>query len=261
MGTFESLEDSFNEKASQPVNTDFEEMQKRKLAMSEEQTAGKETYEDKLRKKNIVSGLAAMFEARLKNISQESQDSDEDNEATITFPTNTLRYEDQITIPQNEVSEEDIQRFYPQEKYNDVHIEPTNSIKDEARHDTENKYGDMLNQFEPRVASEDDISEGRSISSLASPGEPSTNPSADEVGQHIEAHRQKKSERVVSNIGEGSAGKSEPKETILDEASYLKSDLTRAPFKNVQIPTEISQQEEVQETTEESSEKDSPTSE
>lgn len=256
MGTFESLEDSFNEKASQPINTDFEEMQKRKLAMSEEQAAGKETYEDKLRKKNIVSGLAAMFEARLKNASQNTQESDEDNEGTVTFSTNTLRYEDQITIPQNEVSEEDIQRFYPHEKYNDVHIEPTNTIKEEARHNTENKYGDMLNQFEPKVASEDDITEGRSISSMTAPGEPSMNPSTDEVMRHIDAHRQKKSERVISETDEIAPTKSEPKETILDEESYLNVGNTQPPFK---IPrdtgdTDVSDQSEQESSEEDSSE-------
>jgi hypothetical protein len=244
MGTFESLEDSFNEKASQPVNTDFEEMQKRKLAMTEAQNAGKETYEDKLRKKNIVSGLAAMFEARLKNVSQDNEASDDDTNGTVTFTTNTLRYEDQITLPQNEVSEEDIQRFYPHEKYNDVHIEPTNTIKDDTRHDTENKYGDTLSQFEPRVASENDITEGRSISSLTTPGEPSMNPSADEVMRHIDTHRQKKSERVISEAGDITSTKSDPKETILDEESYLNVGNTRPPFKVQQDAVENQQEQE-----------------
>ena len=252
MGTFESLEDNFSEKASQSINTDFEEMQKRKLAMSEDQAASKETYEDKLRKKTLVSGLAAMFEARIKNVSQSPQDSDEDNDDTITFASNTVRYEDQITIPQNEVSEEDIQRFFPHEKYNDVHVEPTNIIKEEVRHDTENKYGDMLNQFEPRTASEDDITEGNSISSLTAPGEPSMNPSNDEVLKHIESHRQKKSEEVLT--------KSDAQETILEEDTYLTlpaeettpTDLTRPPFKGFEKLDKIdSLQEEVQETVEE----------
>ena len=141
MGTFESLEDSFDEKASKSINTDFEEIQKRKLAAADEQNAGRDTYEDSLRKKNIVSGLAAIFEAQLKNVSRGERASDDDNDETLSFATDTVRYEDQITIPNNEVSEEDIQRFYPHEKYNDVNVEPSNVIIDEGRHDPVNKYG------------------------------------------------------------------------------------------------------------------------
>ena len=250
MGTFESLEDSFNEKAAQPISTDFDEIQKRKLAMSEKHAEGKETYEDTLRKKNIVSGLAAIFESRLKNATRAKEENSEDQEAaaddTLTFATSTIRYEDQITVPTPEVSEEDIQRFYPHEKYNDVHIEPTNTIKEEPRHDTTNKYGDMLDQFEPRIASEDDINEGRSISSISAPQEPNRNPSEDEVLRHIETHRQNKGERTFSDHENITPTKSEPKETILEEASYLDqlrqpSDLTQPPFKNSKTTEEALQ--------------------
>jgi hypothetical protein len=177
MSTFESLEDSFIKKSAEPMGTDFQEIQRRRQEAAATHNAGSEKYEDTLKKKSVVSGLAAMLEEKIKNAREESptegnenEDVDADVDNTVTFTTSSIRYEDEVMIPQNEVSEEDIQRFYPHEKYNDVFVSPENSLKESPRFAEKNKYGDMINQFEPRTASEDDITEGRSISTIAAPG-------------------------------------------------------------------------------------------
>ena len=56
-----------------------------------------------------------------------------------------------------------------------------------------NKYGDMLQPFEPNTASADDIQSGRSVSSITAPGEPSMNPTKDEVLNHIHENNLKNS--------------------------------------------------------------------
>jgi hypothetical protein len=196
MSTFESLEDSFLKKSSEPIGTDYQEIQRRKAEATQAGNPAKELYEDSLKKKSVVSGLAAMLEAQLKTAREREQEdteneSESEESTTVTFVTNSVRYEDEVMIPQNEVSEEDIQRFYPHEKYNDVYTSPEEALKESPRFEERNKYGDMINQFEPKTASEDDISEGRSISTITAPGEPSMNPSSDEVMKHIAEYKQR----------------------------------------------------------------------
>ena len=257
MSTFESLEDSFLKKSSDPIGTDFQEIQRRKAEATQAGNPTKETYEASLKKKRVVSGLAEMLEAKLKNAretDQEVTEEESDESTTVTFVTTSVRYEDEVMIPQNEVSEEEVQRFYPHEKYNDVFTSPDEALKEAPRFAEKNKYGDMINQFEPKTASEDDITEGRSVSTIAAPGEPSMNPSDSEVLEHIKSHRQKRGERVYSAADDSSISKSEPKETELDEATYLAgrsshlptSDVTQPPFKVLQDTPKIIQQNDEQ---------------
>jgi hypothetical protein len=246
MSTFESLEDSFIKKSSEGMGTDFDEAQRSQYEAEKARTNVEETYEETLKKKNVKSGLAAMFEEKLKNARESVETSANDSEEsdnTVTFTTNSVRYEDEVMIPQNEVSEEDIQRFYPHEKYNDVFISPDNTpVKEDVRFAETNKYGDMLNQFEPRTAAAEDITEGRSVSSISAPGEPSMNPSEDEVLEHIKTHRQKKSETILTETDDISSTKGEAKETELTEDTYLNTasatdvDVgpTEPPFKYLQ---------------------------
>ena len=74
MSTFESLEDSFLKKSSEPIGTDYHEIQRRKAEATQAGNPAKELYEDSLKKKSVVSGLAAMLEAQLKTAREREQE-------------------------------------------------------------------------------------------------------------------------------------------------------------------------------------------
>jgi hypothetical protein len=219
MATFESLEDSFLKKSSEQITTDYQEAQKHKHDVMASQNPDEEKYENIIKKKDVKMGLAALLEQKIKSSREstnaEASDTDE-SDTTVYFTSDSIRYEDAVAIPDTEVSSEDIQRFYPHEKYTDVYSEPENTIKDGARFEGGKKYGDMLQAFEPKTASADDIPDGRSISSISAPGEPSMNPSQGEVLQHIhERNLQQSSDQL------GPTEKPTFEETVLDENTYL----------------------------------------
>tara|TARA_A100001037_G_scaffold290243_1_gene302867 strand:+ start:32922 stop:33668 length:747 start_codon:yes stop_codon:yes gene_type:complete len=221
MATFESLEDSFLKKSSEQITTDFQASEKHRQEALANQTRDEDKYENIIKKKNVKMGLAAMLEQKIKSSREVASNTDQDageEDTTVFFSTESVRYEDVVAIPQTEVSEEDIQRFYPHEKYTDVYSAPETAIKDDVRFEDGNKYGDMLQNFEPNTATADDIPDGRSVSSISAPGEPSMNPDKDEVLHHIHQHNLKK-----SGDGLGPTEKPTFEETILDEETYLGS--------------------------------------
>lgn len=194
MASFESLEDNFLKKASDPVQTDFEKVQHQRHVQSDSGKPDEDKYENIIKKKDAKLGLAALLDQKIKQSKVDNQKNDESKaeDNTVFLSSSMLRYEDAVAIPQNEVSEDDIQKFYPHEKYNDAFTSPENTIKDGARFEGGNRYGDMLQAFEPKTASADDISGNRSVSSISAPGEPPMNPTDEDVFRHIEEHRQQK---------------------------------------------------------------------
>lgn len=218
MATFESLEDSFLKKSSEQITTDYQELQKHKQDALTSQSQDEEKYENIIKKKNIKIGLAALLEQKIK-ASRESTNAEEvdteDSDGTAYFTSDSIRYEDAVAIPDTEVSSDDIQRFYPHEKYTDVYSAPENTIKDGVRFEGGKKYGDMLQAFEPKTASADDIPDGRSISSISAPGEPTMNPSREEVLNHIHENNLKN-----SNDNLGPAEKPNYEETELSREEH-----------------------------------------
>ena len=158
--SFESLEDSFIKKANEPIKTDVQSNidVEKKISTNEND---KETYEDKVVKKQVIGGLAALFQEKL----QQTKDSDNSNES-IFISTENIKYGDKFTDATNYIPDEDVQKYSPIDSYNDSVVEPqiTEENSDiDQRHTPNNKYDDTLT-FEPSIASEKDILPNSSIS-------------------------------------------------------------------------------------------------
>jgi hypothetical protein len=223
MTNFESLEDSFLKKSSEQLSTDYQEAQKRQQTLkSEQEPKEDDKYENKIKQKDIRVGLAALLEEKIKQSRDPNQvDKDNTEEDTVFFSSSAIRYEDTVAIPNTEVDEDDIQRFYPHEKYNDVYTAPETTIKDGGRYEGKNRYGDMLQPFEPNTASAEDIQSGRSVSSITAPGEPSMNPTRDEVLNHIHENNLKNSS---DNLGPSEKPNYEETELSREEhEAYLRN--------------------------------------
>tara|TARA_B100000900_G_C20429649_1_gene654416 strand:- start:42 stop:803 length:762 start_codon:yes stop_codon:yes gene_type:complete len=186
--TFESLEDNFMKNIKEPVKTDAQQAFEQKKQASE-QSADKETYEDKLNKKAVIGGLAALFQEKVKSLRKE--ENAEESDSTVFISTENVKYGDQFQDATNYVSEEDIQQFLPGDVYNDSIKEPDlneGKVEFDQRHTPGNKYAENL-EFEPSIASESDISPQSSISRSID----ADNPQEDEhIMEKVAEHRAKK---------------------------------------------------------------------
>jgi hypothetical protein len=186
--TFESLEDNFMKNIKEPVKTDAQQAFEQKKQISEQNT-DKETYEDKLTKKAVVGGLAALFQEKVKS-SHEDENTDE-SDSSVFISTENVKYGDQFQDATNYVSEEDIQKFIPGDVYNDSIKEPSlneGKIEFDQRHNPVNKYAENL-EFEPSIASDSDISPQSSISRSIDADSPRED---EHIMERVAEHRAKK---------------------------------------------------------------------
>jgi len=177
--TFESLEDNFQKKVIQPLKTDVQNsVEKEKQAEDE-----KPTYEASV-KKNTQTGLAALFQEKIKK----SLESEQTTESTF-MSTDNSKYGDNFTDATNYIDEQDIQKYKPGDNYNDSIVEPDFDKTDfTQRHSPSQKYDDNL-QFEPQVASESDVQVRSSISNSVNADSPY---SEEEIKNKIDEHNKKK---------------------------------------------------------------------
>jgi hypothetical protein len=190
--SFESLEDNFMKKVNEPVKTDVQKNVDIQKKLSEP-TDDKETYEDSLTKKQVLGGLAALFQEKIKEASGTETESDD----TVFISTENLKYGDKFVDPTNYVSEKDIQKFMPGDVYNDSIKEPDldeGSVEFDQRHSSLNRYDDNLT-FEPSIASENDISPASSISKSVG----SESPYSDkEIDDRLASHNEQKKKKQFS---------------------------------------------------------------
>lgn len=226
--SFESLEDNFFKKVNEPVKTDVEMKADAQKKLSETNAEDKETYEENLTKKQVIGGLAALFQEKIK------EKSDTGTDDTIFISTENLKYGDKFVDATNYVSERDIQKFMPGDVYNDSIKEPQlepDQINFDQRHSPANKYDDKLS-FEPQIASESDIGQNTSISRSVNADAPYSD---DEIANKLAAHNDKKNKKQFSeniwspnnsgpNFGEG---KSEPSDS---EVIQNETELTREEY-------------------------------
>lgn len=191
--SFESLEDNFIKKVNEPIKTDVQsniDAQKNVKGSVED----KETYEENLTKKQVVGGLAALFQEKIKN----SNDPDDSrNNDTVFISTENIRYGDQFKDATNYVDEKDIQKFLPGDVYNDSITEPDlnkGDVEIDQRHSPDNRYDDNLS-FEPQIASEKDISPQSSISRSVNADAPY---SEEEISNKLAEHTEKKQKKQFS---------------------------------------------------------------
>lgn len=203
MSNFENLEDNFQKKAQEPIKTDQQKMHEHNQQLSDRVYEDKPKYEESITKNPAVSGLAAMFQQRLEEVTRQGHE-DGDSEGTVTFTTDSVvRYGDQAGIPENEVSEEDIQRFMPSAKYGETIQEATNTntIKEDAgRHTEDAKYGDSF-VVEHHTASVRDVAPKNKP--IATSGMYDNSPDRtpdDEIAQHIADHRRNKIKASESDV-------------------------------------------------------------
>jgi len=89
--TFESLEDNFQKKVIQPLKTDVQNFVEKEKQVEDE----KPTYEDSV-KKNTQTGLAALFQEKIKK----SLESEQTSESTF-ISTDNSKYGDNFTDATN----------------------------------------------------------------------------------------------------------------------------------------------------------------
>ncbi len=190
--TFDSLEDNFMKKINEPVKTDVQisaDAQKKVAGADEE---NKETYEEKLVKKQVIGGLAALFQEKIKETKQDEEESD-----TVFISTENIKYGDKFVDATNYVSEKDIQKFMPGDVYNDSIKEPqleSGQVEFDQRHSPVNKYDDNLS-FEPKIASENDIAPTTSISRSVNAETPYSD---EEIAEKLATHNEKKNKKQFS---------------------------------------------------------------
>ena len=77
MASFESLEDNFLKKASDPVQTDFEKVQHQRHVQSDSGKPDEDKYENIIKKKDAKLGLAALLDQKIKQSKVDNQKNDE----------------------------------------------------------------------------------------------------------------------------------------------------------------------------------------
>lgn len=203
MSSFENLEDNFQKKAQEPIKTDQQKMHEHNQMLSDRVFEEKEKYEETLTQNSAVAGLAAMFQQRLEEVAKQGPE-DGDSEGTVTFTTgNVVRYGDQTVTPENQVSEEDIQRFMPSIKYGETitGASDKNTIMEDAgRHTDATKYGDSFT-VEHHTASVRDVSpKNRPIAEKGLEGRSPDRTTDDQIAQHLAEHRKKKTQESEINV-------------------------------------------------------------
>ena len=147
MSSFENLEDNFQKKAQEPIKTDQQKMHEHNQMLADRVFEDKEKYEESLTTNPAIAGLAAIFQQRLEEVTKQGHEKG-DSEGSVTFTTDSVvRYGDQAITPENQVSDEDIQKFMPSVKYGETIQNPSNenTIKEDAgRHTEDAKYGDSF---------------------------------------------------------------------------------------------------------------------
>lgn len=191
--SFESLEDNFLKKANEPVKTDVQHDSFKK--QTEKESDNKETYEDNLVKKQVIGGLAALFQETIKN-SAEQKDGNQDS--TVFVATDSIRYGDNFVDATNYVEAKDMPKFMPGDTYNESIKEPEledGDVHFDQKHSSTNKYNDNLS-IEPNVAKETDIHRQSSISKSVNAEQPYTD---DEMLSKINEHNEKKLKQFSEN--------------------------------------------------------------
>jgi hypothetical protein len=223
MSSFENLEDNFQKKAQEPIKTDQQKMHEHNQSLADRVFEDKPKYEESITNSTAVAGLAAMFQQRLEEVTKQGHE-DGDSEGTVTFTTDeVVRYGDQVGLEENQVSDEDIQRFMPNAKYGETITAATdkNTIKDdEGRHDESSKYGDSF-VVEHHTASIRDVSpKNRPIAERGLEGSSPDRTTDDEIAQHLADHRKNKTQKSETTIDDQDIDESE---AVTEEASELGS--------------------------------------
>lgn len=227
MSNFENLEDNFQKKAQETIKTDQQKMHEHNQMLSDRVFEEKEKYEETLTQNPAVAGLAAMFQQRLEEVTkQESEEGD--SEGTVTFTTDSVvRYEDQAITPENQVSDEDIQRFMPSIKYGETikDVTNTNTIKEDAgRHNEGSKYGDSF-VVEHHTASIHDVSpKNRPIGERGLEGRSPDRTTDDEIAQHVADYRKKKSHNSETEVDDQRVVVPQEESEETSEIEQLKSE-------------------------------------
>ena len=214
MSSFENLEDNFQKKAQEPIKTDQQKMHEHNQMLADRVFEDKPKYEESITNSSAVAGLAAMFQQRLEEVTKQGHE-DGDTEGTVTFTTDeVVRYEDQVGLEENQVSDEDIQRFMPNAKYGETITTATdkNTIKDdEGRHDENSKYGDSF-IVEHHTASIRDVNpKNRPIAEKGLERKSPDRTTDDEIARHLADHRKNKAQKAETNIDD-----QEVKEAFVD---------------------------------------------
>ena len=222
MSNFENLEDNFQKKAQEPIKTDQQKMHEHNQMLADRVFEDKEKYEESITNNPAVAGLAAIFQQRLEAVTQHGHE-DGDSEDTVTFTTDkVVRYEDQVGLEENQVSDEDIQRFMPSSKYGESIKNTTDAttISDDAgRHSEDSKYGDSF-VVEHHTASVRDINpKNRPIAERGLDGKSPDRTTDDEIAQHIAEHRKNKAQKSETELDEQSVivTQDNPEETTTSE--------------------------------------------
>jgi hypothetical protein len=214
MSSFENLEDNFQKKAQDPIKTDQQKMHEHNQMLADRVFEDKAKYEESITNSPVVAGLAAMFQQRLEEVTNQGHE-DGDSDGTVTFATdNMVRYGDETGVPENQVSEEDIQRFMPGDRYGETVTDATNNntIREDAgRHNEGTKYGDGF-VVEHHTASVRDISpKNRPMAEREVEGMSPDRTTDDEITQHIMDYRIQKAQKSEIELDETVDGTSSEK--------------------------------------------------
>jgi hypothetical protein len=205
MSSFENLEDNFQKKAQDPIKTDQQKMHEHNQMLADRVFEDKEKYEESITNTSAVAGLAAIFQQRLEAVTNQGHE-DGDSEGTVQFTTDdVIRYEDQVGLEENQVSDEDIQRFMPSSKYGEAIKDASNenTVTDDAgRHSEDAKYGDSF-VVEHHTASIRDVSpKNRPIADRGLEGNSPDRTTDDEIAQHITDYRKTKAQKSETELDE-----------------------------------------------------------
>ena len=205
MSNFENLEDNFQKKAQEPIKTDQQKMHEHNQMLADRVFEEKEKYEESITNNPAVAGLAAMFQQRLEAVTKQGHE-DGDSEGTVTFTTDAVvRYEDQVGLEENQVSDEDIQKFMPSSKYGETITGVTdgNTISEDAgRHTEASKYGDSF-VVEHHTASIRDVSpKNKPMAERGLDGRSPDRTTDDEIARHVADHLKNKAQKSETEVDE-----------------------------------------------------------
>ena len=233
--TFESLEDNFMKNIKIPVKTDAQHTVEAKKEQSEG-VGEKETYEDRLTKQISTGGLAALFQKTIDETNKTTNEitGQDTPEPTMNTQVENIRYGDQFQDPTNYLTESDIQTYKSGDVYNDSIKEPDlvdGQVEYDQRHSPGNTYEEKI-EFEPTIASADDISPQSSISKALNTENPQdTEQMFDAVGEE-RARKRAFSEKTWSPNEEYSVGPS------ISDTHIQKNQTEHKTFKETELHEE-----------------------